>query len=118
LPARFTDPPRFGSRRFLRFEDFLSANAAAALHEELAEGLDTPGTPRTYDDVQTHPVAPAPILMPVHHLPDLTRFRGQMRLDIDVYDRINAEFIRSIWSCRRTPGRACWSSSTIAPAAR
>jgi adenylate kinase family enzyme len=30
------------------------------------------------------------------------RFRGQMRSDIGVYDRINAEFIRWIWSFRRT----------------
>lgn len=30
------------------------------------------------------------------------RFRGQMRPDIGVYDRINIEFIRWIWSFRRT----------------
>lgn len=30
------------------------------------------------------------------------RYRGQMRPDIGVYDRVNAEFIRWIWSFRRT----------------
>ncbi len=30
------------------------------------------------------------------------RYRGQMRADIGVYDRINAEFIRWIWSFRST----------------
>ena len=30
------------------------------------------------------------------------RFRGELRPDIGVYDRINAEFIRWIWSFRRT----------------
>ena len=30
------------------------------------------------------------------------RFRGQLRPDIGVYDRVNVEFIRWIWSFRRT----------------